>query len=101
MAGTHCWLPTEPKLTTGRAVILVKAMSLRAMFSLIVLLAFAGLAGRAVAADPVAELASFSVFKNIDLAKLASGNVLAARGPTMNFPRGLAIESCYVVQAPL
>lgn len=52
-------------------------------------------------ADPLAEMAAFSSLKNVDLAKLASGEVVVGRGPTMSFPRGLAIESAYVVKAPV
>lgn len=63
-------------------------------------LAFALLA-RTCAADPVGELAAFSSFKNVDLARLAKGEVMVTRGPTMTFPRGLAVESCYLVPASL
>ena len=63
-------------------------------------LAMLALAARAHA-DPLAELAAFSSFKNVNLDKLASGSVMAARGPAMSFPRGLAVESCYVVRKPL
>ncbi len=52
-------------------------------------------------ADPLAELASFSAFKEIPLEKLAGGAVQSARGPTMSFPRGLAVENVYVVRKPL
>ena len=52
-------------------------------------------------ADPVAELAAFASLKNVDLAKLAGGEVQTGRGPVMSFPRGLAIESAYVVKAPV
>ena len=52
-------------------------------------------------ADPVAELAAFSSLKNVDLAKLAAGEIQTGRGPVMSFPRGLAIESAYVVKAPV
>jgi hypothetical protein len=52
-------------------------------------------------ADPVADMAAFSSLKNVDLAKLAAGEVMSARGPAMHFARGLAIESCYVVKAPV
>ena len=52
-------------------------------------------------ADPPAELAAFSSFKNVNLEKMASGSVMATRGPAMSFPRGLAVESCYVVKKPL
>jgi hypothetical protein len=53
------------------------------------------------AADPVSELTSFSSFKTVNVEKLATGGVQATRGPTMNSPRGLAVESCYVVRKPL
>jgi hypothetical protein len=52
-------------------------------------------------ADPAAELASFSSFKEVNVEKLAGGPALVARGATMSFPRGLAVESCYVVRKPL
>ena len=52
-------------------------------------------------ADPVAELASFSAFKSVDLPKMAGGEVLSARLPAMSFPRGLATQFCYVVPAGL
>ncbi|HYR57285.1 MAG TPA: hypothetical protein VEO95_01600 [Chthoniobacteraceae bacterium] len=52
-------------------------------------------------ADPVAEMASFSVFKNVDVNKLAAGKPMIQRGATMGFARGLAIEACYVVRKPV
>lgn len=52
-------------------------------------------------ADPVAELAAFASLKNVDLAKLAGGEIVTGRGPAMSFPRGLAIESAYVVRVPV
>ena len=52
-------------------------------------------------ADPVAEMAAFASLKNVDLAKLAAGEVQTGRGPVMGFARGLAIESAYVVKAPV
>lgn len=54
-----------------------------------------------VKADPISDLRSASVFKDADLNKLASGDVLAARGPAMNFARGLSVQSAYVVRAPV
>jgi hypothetical protein len=50
-----------------------------------------------VKADPVSEMASFSVFNNVDLAQLARTNVKTAHGPPMNNPRFLSVQSCYVV----
>lgn len=58
------------------------------------------LAARAPA-DPLAEMAAFSSFKTVNLEKLAAGTVQASRGPAMSFPRGLAVESCYVIRKPV
>jgi hypothetical protein len=52
-------------------------------------------------ADPLSELAAVSSFKEVNLEKLAVGGVQTARGPAMNFPRGLAVESVYVVRKPV
>jgi hypothetical protein len=51
------------------------------------------------AADPAAELAGFSVFDKIDVAQLAK-DARTARGPTMNTPRFLSVQSCYVLPGP-
>ena len=59
------------------------------------------LAAAARAADPLAERAAFSAYKEVNLDKLAGGTVLAARGAAMNFPRGLAVETAYVIRKPL
>jgi hypothetical protein len=68
------------------------------------LIAFTGLlscmlvAGpRSACADPVSELASFSIFDKVDLAQLAKTDVKTAHGPPMKDPRFLAVQSCYVV----
>jgi hypothetical protein len=47
-------------------------------------------------ADPVSELASFSVFDKVDLAQLAKSDVKTAHGPPMRTSRFLAVQSCYV-----
>jgi hypothetical protein len=47
------------------------------------------------ALDPIAELASFSVFNNVDLKDLTS-DVKTAAGPPLNNPRFLSVQSCYV-----
>ena len=52
-------------------------------------------------ADPLGELAATSSFKNVDLEKLASGTVQITRGPAMSFPRGLAVESVYLLKKPV
>jgi hypothetical protein len=51
-------------------------------------------------ADPVSEMASFSVFGNVDLAQLAKTDVKTAHGPPMNNPRFLSVQSSYVVPRP-
>jgi hypothetical protein len=55
----------------------------------------------AVKADPVSDLRSLSVFKDADLNKLAAGDVLGSKGPTMSFARGLSVQSAYIVRAPV
>jgi hypothetical protein len=52
-------------------------------------------------ADGVSDLRSLSVFRDADLNRLGAGDVLAGRGPTMSFNRGLAVETAYVVRAPV
>ena len=48
------------------------------------------------AADPVAEMAGFSVFDKIDPAQLAKSDVKTAHGLPMNNPRFVSVQSCYV-----
>ena len=47
-------------------------------------------------ADAVSDLASFSIFDKVDLAKLAKSDVKTAHAPPMSNPRFLAVQSCYV-----
>jgi hypothetical protein len=47
-------------------------------------------------ADAVSELASFSIFDNVDLAQLAKSDVKTAHGPPMGNPRFLSTQSCFV-----
>jgi hypothetical protein len=49
-----------------------------------------------VRADPVSEMAAFSVFDKIDLADLAKSDVKTAHGPPMSETRFLSVQSCYV-----
>ena len=69
--------------------------SLRILLPLTVLVAFTA------HADPLTDLASFSSFKEVNLDKLGAGSVQTARGPSMSFPRGISVESIYVVHKPL
>lgn len=52
-------------------------------------------------ADPVSEITAFSIFKEVPLDKLAKGEVISASAPTMRFPRGLGVESLFVVRLPV
>jgi len=52
-------------------------------------------------ADPAAEITSFSVFKEVDMKKLAKGEVLAASGATMKFARGLEVETLFILPIPV
>ncbi len=65
------------------------------------LLFLAVAAGPCVAADPVAEILSFSNFKEVDMKKLAKGDVISASGPTMRFSRGLQVESLFLLPMPV
>jgi hypothetical protein len=57
-------------------------------------------APKSACADPVSELASFSIFDKVDLAQLAKSDVKTAHGPPMKNLRFLAIQSCYVAPGP-
>ncbi|MEP6709962.1 MAG: hypothetical protein ABJB32_07500 [Verrucomicrobiota bacterium] len=61
------------------------------------LLGFGLIVARAADADPVSELAGFSVFGGINLNELSKGEVKTANGPAMSSPRFLSTQSCYVV----
>jgi hypothetical protein len=50
-------------------------------------------------ADPITDLRSVSVFKNVDMAKLAAGDISASQGPAMRFARGAWVRSAYIVRA--
>src|SRR6266567_5434867 len=65
-----------------------------ALASVLSLISIAGL--RSACADPVSELASFSIFDKVDLAQLAKSDVKTAHGPAMANRRFLAVQSCYV-----
>lgn len=47
-------------------------------------------------ADPVAELASFSVFGKVDPSQLTQSDIKAVRGAPMTTPRFLSVQICYV-----
>jgi hypothetical protein len=52
-------------------------------------------------AAPVDDILAFSSFKQINPDELAGGTILTQRGGSSGFSRGLALQSCYVVNKPL
>ncbi len=54
-----------------------------------------------LAADPAAEITSFSTFKEVDMKKLAKGEVIAASGASMKFARGLEVETMFLLPMPV
>ncbi len=50
----------------------------------------------AAAADPVAQMASFSLFNQINLSELAKTDVKTAHGEPMSEARFLSVQSCWV-----
>lgn len=61
------------------------------------LVAFALSLARSSSADPLSELASFSVFDKVDLPQLAKSDARTAHGPPMSNGRYLSVQSVYVV----
>jgi hypothetical protein len=53
-----------------------------------------------LAADPVAELAKFSVFGTVSLPQLAKGEIKTGQGTPLSTGRFLAVQSCSVVPNP-
>jgi hypothetical protein len=51
-------------------------------------------------ADPVSEMAGFSVFGKVDLGELAHGDIKTAASPQMSSPRYLSVQSCFVIAKP-
>jgi hypothetical protein len=63
---------------------------------ILILLCLASFAGSNLWADPVAEMASFSVFGNVNLAELAKSDPKVAHGAPMG-GHFISAESCFVV----
>lgn len=66
--------------------------------SFLCLLAFS--TASALGADPVAELASFSVFPKVDLGQLSKGDVKPVRGGSLGSARNLFVQTVYVAPHP-
>ncbi|MBA3649898.1 MAG: hypothetical protein H0W66_00075 [Chthoniobacterales bacterium] len=54
-----------------------------------------------VQAGPLEELRSLSLFPAADLAQLKAGEILSERGPLGDFSRGIYLEACYYINAPM
>ncbi|MBA3543729.1 MAG: hypothetical protein H0T83_04715 [Chthoniobacterales bacterium] len=72
--------------------------SLRSFVLVLVLVLVLPAASRA--ADPVSEMAEFSVFGNVDLNELGKGEIKTAAGSPMSNPRHLSVQSCFIVPQP-
>src|SRR3982751_5113520 len=79
---------------TGEALRFAAVQKIMRLLSLLCLAAFA--TSPALAADPAAEMASFSVFNNVNVAELAKGEPNVAHGPPMT-GHFISAQSCFVV----
>ena len=70
---------------------------MRAVHLIIVQAIALSLAGYCQAADSAADLRLFSRFEDVIPEKLADGTILAQRGQTMSFRRGISVQTCFVV----
>jgi hypothetical protein len=59
------------------------------------------IAAATVQAAPLEELRALAQLPPIDLAKLKGGEIISQRGPLGDFSRGISIESCYFIHAPI
>jgi hypothetical protein len=51
--------------------------------------------------DAISDLRAISVFKDADLNRLSNGEILAQRGPQLGLSRGSAIETAFILRAPV
>jgi len=79
---------------TGEATLFRSVQKTMRILSLLCLAALA--VSKAAAADPVSEMASFSVFDKVDLNELARGEPKVAHGPALS-GRYISAQSCFVV----
>lgn len=61
-------------------------------------LVYATLIPSAALADPVSEMAKFSVFGNVNLGELVKGHIKTGAGAPMSTPRYLSVQSCFVIE---
>jgi hypothetical protein len=70
-------------------------------FLALCLLATISLPGISFAANPIEQVRSSSALKELDLEKLKSGEIASVRPPLGSFPRGVYVEDCFFVRAPI
>ena len=58
-------------------------------------------AGAGATEAPLQQLKSVSLLPSLNLASLQKGEIVVERGPVGNFPRGVQLQSCYFIHAPL
>ena len=66
----------------------------------VLLLSFLVCALRTAVADPVSEMAEFSVFGRLDLGEIAKVEIKFAAGPRMYGPRYLSMQIAFVGSHP-
>lgn len=72
------------------------------LYSLVKLTLFSWTCGAVFGASPLDELRSVAELSPaVDLAKLKSGQILCTRGPLGSFSRGISLQSCYFIRAPM
>ena len=64
-------------------------------------LAAAAAAATPAPGEPLDKLRSLSQLRNVDLARLKNGEIVSTRCPLGDFPRGIHIECCYFIHAPM
>ncbi len=55
----------------------------------------------AALAGPLEELRALTQLPAVDLAQLKAGKIVSERGPLGDFSRGIYLESCYFIHAPM
>jgi len=53
-----------------------------------------------IAGEPVATVQRLSGFRQVDVVRLLTGEVLTERGPLMDFPNGISAQTCFAVNLP-
>ncbi len=64
-------------------------------------LALALALGATASAGPLEDLRPLTLLPEIDLAKLKAGEIVTERGALGEFSRGIHLETCYFVKAPM